>query len=45
MKPTILCITPVKHLEGVFEKLSEFGKIIYIPDISKQELIEFLKTS
>ena len=43
MKPTILCITPVKHLKGVFEKLSEFGKIIYIPDISKQELIEFLK--
>ena len=37
MKLKILCITPVKHLTGVFEKLSEFGEIIYIPDISKKK--------
>ena len=34
----ILCITPIKHLEGVYEKLSSYGDVIYKPDITKQEL-------
>ena len=34
----ILCITPVKHLSGVFEKLESYGDVIYRPDITKQEL-------
>jgi D-3-phosphoglycerate dehydrogenase / 2-oxoglutarate reductase len=43
--PKILCITPIKHLKGVFQRLSEFGEIIYIPNISKLELKEFLQNN
>ena len=43
MKTKILCITPIKHLKGVYEKLSSFGEVKYLPNISKNELIEFLK--
>jgi D-3-phosphoglycerate dehydrogenase / 2-oxoglutarate reductase len=28
----ILIITPVKHIHGVFPRLSELGKIVYLPD-------------
>ena len=45
MKTKILCITPVKHLEGVYEKLETFGSITYLPNISKIKLIEFLKNN
>ncbi len=45
MKTKILCITPIKHLDGVYEKLSSFGEVIYKPNISKIELIEFLKVN
>tara|TARA_B100000795_G_scaffold157821_1_gene118520 strand:- start:9640 stop:10572 length:933 start_codon:yes stop_codon:yes gene_type:complete len=45
MKTKILCITPIKHLKGVYEKLLSFGEIIYLPNISKSELIEFLKSN
>ena len=38
----ILCITPVKHLEGVFHKLATFGDLIYEPDITKKELKRIL---
>ena len=38
----ILCITPIKHLEGVYEKLSSYGDVIYKPDITKQELKKLL---
>ena len=34
----ILCITPIKHLNGVYEQLSTYGEIIYEPNINKQEL-------
>ena len=34
----ILCITPVKHLEGVYEKLLGYGDVVYKPNITKQEL-------
>ena len=45
MKTKILCITPIKHLKGVYEKLLSFGEIVYLPNISKSELIEFLKSN
>jgi D-3-phosphoglycerate dehydrogenase / 2-oxoglutarate reductase len=45
MTTKILCITPIKHLKGVYEKLSSFGEIIYLPNISKNELIEYLKNN
>ena len=38
----ILCITPVKHLSGVFELLESFGTIIYEPNISKDDLRKIL---
>ena len=34
----ILCITPVKHLDGVYEKLKSCGEVIYEPNITKQKL-------
>ena len=34
----IFCITPIKHLNGVYEQLSTYGEIIYEPNINKQEL-------
>jgi len=34
----ILCITPVKHLDGAYEKLESYGDVIYKPNITKQEL-------
>lgn len=45
LNPKILCITPIKHLNGVYQKLSEFGEIIYMPNISKVELKDFLKNN
>lgn len=39
----ILCITPVKHLEGVFELFNDYGHVIYEPDINKENLIKLLK--
>jgi len=41
----ILCITPVKHLEGVFEKLLEFGEVEYQPNITKPALKFYLSTN
>jgi D-3-phosphoglycerate dehydrogenase len=34
----IICITQVKHLDGVYDLLEEFGNITYVPDITKEEL-------
>ena len=34
----ILCITPIKHLEGVYEKLLGCGEVIYEPDIDRDTL-------
>ena len=36
----ILCITPIKHLDGVYSHLKTFGKVDYLPDIKKEEMIE-----
>jgi len=41
----ILCITPVKHLEGVFEKLLKYGEVEYQPNITKSELKYYLSTA
>lgn len=38
----IVCATPVKHLEGVFEILCQAGEVIYEPYIKKQELSALL---
>tara|TARA_Y100000592_G_scaffold91770_1_gene152399 strand:+ start:10618 stop:11556 length:939 start_codon:yes stop_codon:yes gene_type:complete len=38
----ILCITPIKHLDGVYEKLSGYGELIYEPEIKKDELNKLL---
>jgi len=34
----ILCITPIKHLEGIYEQLNCFGKVDYNPDPKKDEM-------
>jgi len=41
----ILCITPVKHLDGVFNLFRRYGEPIYEPNISKDELKELLVSS
>ena len=43
MKYNILCITPVKHLPGVYEELKKYGKITYLPNISKKKLRNCLR--
>ena len=30
----ILCITPIKHLEGLFEYIKKFGDVDYFPDLN-----------
>lgn len=39
----ILCITPVKHLQGVYEELKKQGTVHYYPDITKNNLKKILK--
>ncbi len=34
----IVCITPIKHLDEVYERLEQYGEVIYVPEISKLEL-------
>jgi len=41
----ILCITPVKHLDGVFDLFKYYGKPIYKPNISKENLKNLLLSS
>ena len=36
----IVCITPVKHIEGVYENLCSLGEVIYEPYITYDELKE-----
>jgi len=38
----ILCITPIKHLDGVYKKLQSYGEVIYEPKIDKDELKNLL---
>ena len=37
---TIICITPVKHIKGVYENLCSLGEVIYEPYITYDELKE-----
>ena len=34
----IICITQVKHLDGVYEKLFDCGDVIYEPEIDRDTL-------
>ena len=35
----ILCLTPIKHLDGIYEYLESFGEVTYEPKISKNDLL------
>ena len=43
MKKKILCITPIKHLNGVYEEMKKYGEVIYFPNIKNNGLKNFLK--
>ena len=45
MKKQILCITPIKHLVGVYEELSNYGRIIYSVDKNEDDLAKILSDS
>tara|TARA_Y100000034_G_C6801265_1_gene359407 strand:- start:11 stop:958 length:948 start_codon:yes stop_codon:yes gene_type:complete len=32
----ILCLTPIKHLDGIYEYLESFGEISYAPELQKE---------
>ena len=36
----ILCVTPIMHLNGVFEYLQSFGEVSYNPDLEKENFNE-----
>ena len=36
----IFCITPIKHLKGVYEYLETFGKVDYEPEIDEERIVE-----
>ncbi len=38
----ILCITPIKHLKGIYEQLCKKGCVIYKPYIEKKQLRNYL---
>ena len=38
MRGRIICITPIKHLEGVYERLEQYENFFYEPNITKNEL-------
>ena len=31
----ILCLTPIKHLDGIYEHLESFGVVDYHPDVDR----------
>ena len=37
----ILCLTPIKHLDGIYEYLERYGKVHYSPDLNKEDFIYF----
>ena len=37
----ILCLTPIKHLDGVYEYLQSFGRVSYAPELNKEDFIYF----
>ena len=34
----ILCITPIKHLDGIYEHLCSFGPVTYLPNLNKAQI-------
>ena len=32
----ILCLTPIKHLDGIYEHLESFGSVSYTPELQKE---------
>ena len=38
----ILCLTPIKHIEGVFDRLSKLGGLIYVPNPPASGLVRKL---
>ncbi len=38
----VLCITPIKHLEGLFEELSSYADVVYLPELTRDELVAYL---
>ena len=43
MRPKILVITPVRHINGVKETLESFAEVTYLEDPSLQEVIEIIE--
>ena len=37
----ILCLTPIKHLNGIYEYLERYGDIHYSPDLNKEDFVYF----
>ena len=37
----ILCLTPIKHLDGIYEYLERYGRVYYSPDLNKEDFIYF----
>ena len=37
----ILCLTPIKHLDGIYEYLESFGEVSYAPEPNKEDFIYF----
>jgi phosphoglycerate dehydrogenase-like enzyme len=39
-RPSILVITPVAHIDGLIDKLSRIGDVIYMPDPTEKEVLK-----
>ena len=37
----ILCLTPIKHLDGIYEYLERYGDVHYSPDLSEEDFVYF----
>jgi len=38
----ILVITPIKHIDGLYEKVSRMGRVTYLPDPTLNEVLELV---
>ena len=43
MKPKVLVITPVQHINDIKETLESFAEVTYLEDPSLQEVIEIIE--
>ncbi len=37
----ILCLTPIKHLDGIYEHLETFGDVYYSPELNEKDFFYF----